>query len=51
MTTKRVLTKKPIENIWSDYNWSVMYGELKKRSRAFAQDKTSFSICGRKNSI
>ena len=48
MTTKPALKKKPIENIWSDYNWSVMHGELKKGPGRSRRIKPLFQYVGEK---
>ena len=48
MTTKPALKKKPIEHIWSDYNWSVMHGELKKGPGRSPKIKPLFQYVGEK---
>lgn len=48
MTTKRVLKKKLIKKIWSDHNWAVMYGELKKGPGRSPKIKPLFQYVGEK---
>lgn len=48
MTAKREHTKTSIDNIWSDDNWSVIYGELRKGPGRSRRIKPLFQYVGEK---
>ena len=48
MTAKREYTKTPIDNIWSDDNWSVVYGDLRKSPGRSLKIKPLFQYVGEK---